>query len=93
MSTSQVTEGYCFICETEVDADHFAQAHPVTAQKPNVPILSWKERLGGVLTAIEEILQESDIATQIEKLDAQVIKELYLVRARLSQMKRNQRKD
>ena len=88
MSTTSLTEGFCFICGDHVDdvADHFAQTHQGAAQKPKVPIMSWQDRLEGISKAIEEVRQESDIAIQINKLDHEVIQEVYLVRARLSQM-------
>lgn len=83
--------GWCFICDQEIDSDvaeHFITEHNVPGVKPRVAILSWRQRLLNVRQAIEEILQESDTNVQIHKMDEDVIKELYLVRARLAQTKR-----
>jgi hypothetical protein len=92
MSTSAVAQGFCLICGTDLDedvAEHFANKHQRASQKPNVGIKSWQHRLDGIVSAITEIRQESDIDAQIQKLDVNVIQELYIVRARLTQMKRN----
>jgi|SRR5882672_2738674 len=83
--------GFCFICGTPVDADlvaHFEAEHPVPSVKPRTGNLSWRKRLEKVSKTIEQILQESDTNVQIQLMDEDVIKELYLVRARLAETKR-----
>lgn len=95
MSMIGIAQGYCLICGDHFDEDiteHFAQKHPVVAEKTRTPIKSWQNRMEDVLKAMEEILQESDRATQIQVLDERVLKELYLVRANLAQMKRTKKK-
>jgi hypothetical protein len=86
-----LTEGFCFVCGTPIDGDlveHFEVEHPGPSIKAKTPILPWRKRLENVTKAIEDILQESDTNVQIQKMDEDVIKELYLVRARLTQTKR-----
>ena len=83
--------GTCFLCGSEVDGDlleHFAQQHPRASDKTIAKIRSGMHRLDDIVKAIEEIREESDIAVQIQRLDAEVITELYLVRASLTQQKR-----
>ena len=82
--------GFCFQCGTAVEGDimdHTATHSPLRP-KPRVGIKTWRQRLDGVQQAIEEILQESDRASQIRQLDHDVIMELYLVRSSLSQSRR-----
>src|SRR5215469_2906960 len=95
MSATETTvtpmAGFCFLCGNEVDGDlrdHFSEQHQRVSTKPTATISAWKQRLDTVGKAIKEIRQESDTAIQIQRLDDEVIKELYLVRASLSQSKR-----
>ena len=91
MSTAQMSKGFCFQCGIDVEVDiveHFAQEHQPVVAKPKTAIKSWQNRLDAVIEAMHEIRQESDRAVQVQKLDEDVIKELYLVRARLTQLKR-----
>lgn len=91
MSTVTAAPGFCLICGTTTEeniADHFATKHQQVTQKVRTPVKSWEKRLDEVLKALDEIRHESDRDVQIQKLDNDVIKELYLVRARLAQMKR-----
>jgi hypothetical protein len=83
--------GYCFQCGTAVEGDimdHTA-THSPAGRKPKTEIKSWQRRLDGVVRAIEEIRLESDRALQVQRLDREVIMELYLVRASLNQKRRN----
>lgn len=95
MSTTQpeVTPsgGYCFHCGTPVDGDirdHFAEQHQPVTPKPLTNIRSAEHRLTEMGQAITEIRHESDIAVQIRRLDDEVIREAYLVRASLTQARR-----
>lgn len=83
--------GFCFQCGSEVEGDimEHTSTHSPGADKPRTEIKSWRLRLDGVVEAIEQIRQESDRALQIQKLDHDVIMELYRVRASLSQSRRN----
>ena len=93
---SSATEGevvpqgsFCFHCGP-VDGDirdHFAEQHQPVTPKPKTHIASWEHRLTEIGGAIAEIRHESDIAVQIQRLD-EVVKELYLVRASLTQSRR-----
>lgn len=90
MSDTEVLNGWCYVCNTSIDADvqaHFDQQHqaPGTA-KPRVPVMSWEHRLRNVRGEIDEILEATDQGRQIAIIDG-VLQELYLVRARLAQMK------
>jgi maltose-binding protein MalE len=85
-------QGFCFHCGSTVEGDimeHCAQEHARVSAKPRVAIKSWQNRLDDIVEAIKEIRQESDIAVQVQQLDKEVIQELYLVRASLTQTKRN----
>lgn len=91
MSTSEVSEGFCFLCgETTQESaeDHFATRHQGRSRKPKVDILTWMQRLDNIESAIREVRQGTDIDAQIRSLDQDVIQELYLVRARLAQLRR-----
>lgn len=66
---------------------HLAQEHGTRAEKPRADIMSWSDRVTKVIEALEEIKTGDDVKTQIIQLDEQVIKPLYLVRARLSEMR------
>jgi hypothetical protein len=93
---SQATGGSCFICGTSVEGDimeHCATKHARTPTKPKVAIKSWKERLDSVVTAMGEIRQETDVDTQIRRLDVEVIQETYLIRANLARIKRTAAKE
>jgi hypothetical protein len=95
MSAVNVAPGFCLICGGTVDediADHFAKQHQQVTQKVRTPVKSWEKRLDEVIRALNEIRDESDRDVQIHKLDNDVLKELYLVRARLAQMKRTKPK-
>jgi hypothetical protein len=85
------SRGFCFHCGTEIDGDildHVANEHARLSDKPKASVKSWERRLDDIVKAIKQIRQESDKDIQIQKLDTDVIQELYLVRANLSQMKR-----
>lgn len=89
MSDAQVLNGWCYLCNTSIDADvqaHFDQEHQAPASKPKVPKLSWDHRTRNVLADLNSMLEETDPGRQIDIIDG-VLKELYLVRARLAQMK------
>lgn len=91
MSDTDVLNGWCYVCNTSIDADvqaHFNQEHQAPATKPKVPMLTWEHRLRNVQTDVAGLLEGTDPGQQIATLDG-VIQELYLVRAKLSQMKRN----
>jgi uncharacterized Zn finger protein (UPF0148 family) len=88
---SMTGSGFCFICGSSVDtdiSDHVTQEHERVASKPQTAIKSWQNRLEDIVQSIEEIRQEDDITVQIWRLDTEVIQELYLVRAKLSQTRR-----
>lgn len=94
MTTDTVTPtgGFCFHCGTAVDGDimdHVSEHHRTATTKPKTTIKSWQSRLDDISNAITEVRQESDLNVQIQKLDKEVIEELYLVRAKLTQTKRN----
>jgi hypothetical protein len=84
------TTGFCFLCGTEHPdlTAHFSSDHPTPSAPVEVVSKTWKQQLSDIAKAIEEISQESDVDAQIHKLDVDVIQELYLVRARLTQSKR-----
>lgn len=87
-SEIQPSGGFCFLHGEIVDgdlADHFSQHHQRVSRKARTSIKSWQDRLDGVVSAIDEIRQESDIDAQIQNLDQNVIKELYLVRMQIQQ--------
>lgn len=91
MSTEGPIDGFCFVCGTPISGDlveHFDTQHAGPSLKANTEDLPWRQRLQKVSQAIEEILQESDTNVQISMMDEDVIKELYLVRARLAETKR-----
>lgn len=90
MADAQVLTGWCYLCNTAVESDvlaHFNQNHQTPATKPKVPMLSWEHRTRNVLSDLSQILDESDRGRQIQIIDG-VLQELYLVRARLGEMKR-----
>jgi len=89
VSDTQVLGGWCYLCNTTVEADvlaHFNLNHQTPATKPRVPIRSWEHRLDQVLVDVGEIRREEDRGRQIDLID-EVLKELYLVRNRLAQLK------
>jgi hypothetical protein len=92
VSDTDVLKGWCYVCNTSIEADvqaHFDQEHPAApTAKPRVPMLSWEHRLRNVRGDVDELLEETDPTRLIAIIDG-VLQELYLVRARLSQMKRN----
>lgn len=80
--------GWCMLCNAAVDEDiqgHFDTAHSTTVPKPKTNIVSWQQRLNGMIEALEAIRDGDDRKEQIRLLDEQVIQESYLVRARLMQ--------
>jgi len=82
--------GFCFQCGSEVEGDimdHTA-THSPAGEKPRAEIKSWNQRLDDVVEAIRQIRLESDRASQVQKLDHDVIMELYRVRASLNQERR-----
>lgn len=84
--------GWCYICDDSYQGDaekHFADSHPVAATKIRVAKISWQMRLDNVIQAITEIRAEADHAVKVNRLDTEVIQELYLVRAKLAQMRRD----
>jgi hypothetical protein len=88
MSDTRPIEGWCFICgDSYDDADHFEKIHQSRSRKPKVEIRSWEHRLDNIIQALQEIKDDPDRGVQIERLDEEVIAELYLVRARLAQLK------
>ena len=89
MSATQVLNGWCYLCNTSVDIDvqaHFNQEHQSRATKPKVPMLSWQHRLDQVVVDLGEVRTEENRGRQIGIIDG-VLQELYLVRARLAQLK------
>jgi hypothetical protein len=89
VSDSSTLTGFCYLCNTSIDADvqaHFDQQHQARAIKPKVPMLSWEHRTRNVLGDLSSLLEETDPGRQIDLIDG-VLQELYLVRARLAQMK------
>ena len=89
VSDTQVLSGWCYLCNTTVEADvqtHFNENHSTPASKPRVPIRSWEHRLDQAMVDLGEIRQEEDPNRQIDLID-EVLKELYLVRHRLAQLK------
>jgi hypothetical protein len=91
MSMTSVAPGFCFLCGIEITeelSEHFSSQHQTASAKPKVLVMPWKQRLENIVQAIDEVLQEKDIDAQIQTLDKDVIQELYIVRARLTQLKR-----
>jgi hypothetical protein len=89
VSDTQALTGWCYLCNTSIEADvqaHFDQEHQAPATKPKVPMLSWDHRTRNVLSDLNGMLEETDRGRQIDIIDG-VLQELYLVRARLAQMK------
>ena len=81
--------GWCYLCNHAIDADmaeHMAQDHQATSRKMRASKISWEHRLANVVKSIQSIAAEPDRGQQIEQLD-EVLQELYLVRARLAQLK------
>jgi len=88
MSDTRPIEGWCFICGDGYDDEgHFEKTHQAQSRKPRVNIASWEHRLDNIVQTLHEIKDEPDQGVQIERLDEEVIQELYLVRARLAQLK------
>jgi hypothetical protein len=81
---------WCFICDEAVDGDlpaHMEEVHPATIRKVRTAKIAWQDRITNVIDALHKIQVSEDRAAQIEQLDEDVIKELYLVRHRLAQLK------
>ena len=84
--------GWCYLCNAEYQggaAQHFEAAHPVVTGKVRAAKISWQTRLDNIQKAIEEIRAEPSTTIKVNRLDIEVIQELYLVRAKLAQMKRD----
>jgi hypothetical protein len=89
VSDTQVLKGWCYLCNTSIETDvqaHFDQEHQARAVKPKVPMLSWDQRTRNVLGELNQMVEETDPGRQIDIIDG-VLQDLYLVRARLAQMK------
>lgn len=89
MTDVQPIPGFCYICNHTIDGDlgeHVMNDHPSAARKIRAAKISWEHRLANCLVALEKVAVESDRGAQIDQLD-EVLQELYLVRARLAQMK------
>jgi hypothetical protein len=89
MSDTNLLGGFCYLCNTSIEADvqaHFAQEHQTSARKPKVPIMAWEHRIQNVLGELAEVLDSQDRNRQIDLLD-NVVQELYLVRAKVAQLK------
>jgi hypothetical protein len=89
VSDTQVLKGWCYLCNTSIEADvqaHFDQEHQAPTVKPKEPMLSWEHRTRNVLGELNGLLEETDPGRQIDIIDG-VLKDLYLVRARLAQLK------
>jgi hypothetical protein len=67
---------------------HLDRQHAARPEKVRTDILSWSDRVTKVVEALERVKAEDNVKTQIVQLDEQVIKPLYLVRARLTEMRR-----
>jgi hypothetical protein len=89
VSDTSVLGGFCFQCNTSIDADlqaHFDQEHKTSARKPKVPIMAWEHRLQNVVDELREVSEIEDRGRQIDLID-NVLQELYLVRAKVAQLK------
>jgi hypothetical protein len=89
VSDTDVLGGFCYVCNTSIDADveaHFDQEHKAPATKPKVPIMTWEHRLRNVMSELQEVQEDGDRDRQISLID-NVLQELYLVRAKLAQEK------
>jgi hypothetical protein len=89
VSDTQALQGWCYLCNTSIEADvqaHFDQEHQARATKPKEPMLSWEHRTRNVLGELNQMVEETDPGRQIDIIDG-VLKDLYLVRARLAQLK------
>lgn len=90
MTDVRPIEGWCYLCndthEGEAQA-HFADQHPPVYRRPVDEQVPWEDRLDRVVIVLSEIKDEPDHDTRIDRLDVEVIQELYLVRARLAQVK------
>jgi len=72
--------GWCYFCNEAIEGDaaeHFRSAHP---HPDNVP---WQHRINNVIGVLKELHEKPDL----DRLDDEVLQELYLVRARLAQMR------
>ena len=81
--------GFCYLCNTSIDADvqaHFDQEHMTPVRKPKVPIMSWEHRMQNILGELQEVIDSKDRGRQIDLID-NVLQELYLVRAKVAQLK------
>jgi hypothetical protein len=89
MSDTVPLAGFCYLCNASIDADvqdHFDREHKTSARKPKVPIMSWEHRLQNVLGELQEVAESGDRGRQIDLID-NVLQELYLVRAKVAQLK------
>jgi hypothetical protein len=90
MTTTTPQKGFCFQCGTEVDGDilEHTSTHSPAAEKPKTAIKTRQQRLDDVVGAIKRVSEETDVTVQTEILDREVIMELYIVRASLTQSRR-----
>ena len=91
MSDTQAMTGFCYLCNTAVDADvqaHFNESHSTPASKVKTPVRSWEHRTRNVMDDLSDLLEDNDPNRQIAIIDG-VLQELYLVRARLTEKRRN----
>jgi hypothetical protein len=89
VSDVDVLSGFCYLCNTSIDADvqtHFEQHHRTSVRKPKVPIMSWEHRVSNVLSELREVRESEDRGRQIDLVD-NILQELYLVRQKLAQEK------
>jgi hypothetical protein len=89
VSDASPLTGFCYLCNTSIDSDvqaHFEQEHRTSARKPKIPIMAWEHRVQNVLGELREVLESKDHSRQIDLLD-NVVQELYLVRAKVAQLK------
>ena len=89
-SDAPLLKGFCFLCNSEIDdlKEHVEGAHQPRVSKPRVSMLSWAHRMDKIVQSLTEIRTEPDPGTQIDRLDAEVIQELYLVRQDLTLKKK-----
>jgi hypothetical protein len=90
VSAVEPVGGWCFVCNTSIDADtqaHVEQEHSGGASKPKTPKISWQHRTRNVIGELQQVLDETDPTLQMRLLDG-VIQDLNLVRVRLGELKR-----
>jgi hypothetical protein len=90
MSSVVPQQAFCFHCGNSVEGDimeHVSTQHGHETAKPKVEVQSPGDRLNSIAQTVSGIRHETEITAQIQKVD-EVLKELYLVRASLTQKKR-----